>query len=122
MSQLKLHKSLYVLGGQDSSAFLRWPGVTTREQAMQEARLRRGPVFRVPPFLIWNLTVLGLIFALLSPSSPSFAATPVSASIVVDAASGQVLSESNADLPTYPASLTKMMTLYLTFEALQKSK
>jgi D-alanyl-D-alanine carboxypeptidase len=89
---------------------------------MQEARLRRGPVFGIPAFLIWNLAIFGLVFALLSPSSPSFAATPVSASIVVDAASGQVLSESNADLPTYPASLTKMMTLYLTFEALQKGK
>jgi D-alanyl-D-alanine carboxypeptidase len=50
------------------------------------------------------------------------AAVPVSASIVVDAASGQVLSQSNADMPTYPASLTKMMTLYLIFEALQKGK
>jgi D-alanyl-D-alanine carboxypeptidase len=58
----------------------------------------------------------------LSPLSPSFAATPINESIVVDAASGQVLSESNADIPTYPASLTKMMTLYLTFEALQKGK
>jgi D-alanyl-D-alanine carboxypeptidase len=58
----------------------------------------------------------------LSPLSPSFAAIPISASIVVDAASGQVLSQSNADMPTYPASLTKMMTLYLTFEALQKGK
>lgn len=89
---------------------------------MQEARLRRGPVWGIPGFLTWGLPVLGLIFALLSPISASVAATPVSASIVVDAATGQVLSESNADLPAYPASLTKMMTLYLTFEALQKGK
>ena len=40
-------------------------------------------------------------------------------SIVIDAQTGQVLSEYNADSPNYPASLTKMMTLYLTFEALQ---
>jgi D-alanyl-D-alanine carboxypeptidase len=39
-------------------------------------------------------------------------------SIVIDAETGRVLSEMNADAITYPASLTKMMTLYLTFEAL----
>ncbi len=72
--------------------------------------------------LVWSLTWLGLIFAFMSTSSQGLAAAPVSASIVVDEASGQVLSESNADVLTYPASLTKMMTLYLTFEALQKDK
>ena len=40
-------------------------------------------------------------------------------SIVVDAASGDVLEEVNPDEPRHPASLTKMMTLYLTFEALR---
>jgi D-alanyl-D-alanine carboxypeptidase len=46
----------------------------------------------------------------------------VQASIVVDAASGEVLSASNADTSTYPASLTKMMTLYLLFEAMQDGR
>ncbi|HEY3919026.1 MAG TPA: D-alanyl-D-alanine carboxypeptidase family protein [Stellaceae bacterium] len=40
-------------------------------------------------------------------------------SIIIDAQSGQVVSEYNADSLNYPASLTKMMTLYLTFEALE---
>jgi D-alanyl-D-alanine carboxypeptidase len=40
-------------------------------------------------------------------------------SIVVDATTGDVLEEVNADQPRHPASLTKMMTLYLTFEALR---
>src|ERR1700735_407217 len=40
-------------------------------------------------------------------------------SIIVDATSGDVLEEVNADQPRHPASLTKMMTLYLTFEALR---
>jgi D-alanyl-D-alanine carboxypeptidase len=40
-------------------------------------------------------------------------------SIVVDAGSGDVLEDVNADEPRHPASLTKMMTLYLTFEALR---
>ena len=41
------------------------------------------------------------------------------ASIVVDAASGDVLSAVNTDEYRYPASLTKMMTLYMLFEALR---
>ncbi len=41
------------------------------------------------------------------------------ADIVVDAATGQVLATNQADAPRYPASLTKLMTLYLTFEALR---
>ncbi|WP_428493540.1 D-alanyl-D-alanine carboxypeptidase family protein [Rhodopila sp.] len=40
-------------------------------------------------------------------------------SIVVDANNGDVLEDVNADQPRHPASLTKMMTLYLTFEALR---
>ncbi|HKP22766.1 MAG TPA: serine hydrolase [Dongiaceae bacterium] len=49
-------------------------------------------------------------------------ARPVQSSIVVDAATGEVLSASNADTSTYPASLTKMMTLYLLFEAMQDGR
>lgn len=42
------------------------------------------------------------------------------ASIVVDYDTGRVLHETNADTRNYPASLTKMMTLYLAFEALER--
>ncbi|HEY2540583.1 MAG TPA: D-alanyl-D-alanine carboxypeptidase family protein [Stellaceae bacterium] len=51
-----------------------------------------------------------------------FAPSPTAESIVLDADTGRVLSESNADAITYPASLTKMMTLYLTFEALNTGR
>jgi D-alanyl-D-alanine carboxypeptidase len=43
---------------------------------------------------------------------------PPYASIVVDANSGKVMQATNADSPRHPASLTKMMTLYLLFERL----
>jgi len=43
---------------------------------------------------------------------------PPPASIVVDANSGAVMQASNADSPRHPASLTKIMTLYLLFERL----
>ena len=42
--------------------------------------------------------------------------------LVVDAQTGEVLYEKNADAIRYPASLTKMMTLYLTFDALKSGK
>ena len=48
--------------------------------------------------------------------------SPIGESIVLDADTGRVLNESNADAITYPASLTKMMTLYLTFEALNTGR
>jgi D-alanyl-D-alanine carboxypeptidase len=47
---------------------------------------------------------------------------PVYEAIVLDAETGQVLRELNPDAITYPASLTKMMTLYLTFEALNQGR
>ena len=40
-------------------------------------------------------------------------------SIVVQADTGTVLSAVNPDEPRYPASLTKLMTLYMVFEALR---
>lgn len=43
-------------------------------------------------------------------------------SIVVDADTGRVLHEVNADIASPPASLTKMMTLYMLFDALKKGE
>ena len=39
--------------------------------------------------------------------------------IVVDAGSGAVLLHENADQPWYPASVTKLMTAYVTFQAIR---
>lgn len=44
------------------------------------------------------------------------------ASIVIEADTGRVLHAVNADTRNYPASLTKMMTLFMTFEALRAKK
>ncbi|MCO6186119.1 D-alanyl-D-alanine carboxypeptidase [Rhizobium sp. L1K21] len=44
------------------------------------------------------------------------------AGIVIDVNSGKVLYSSSADSKRYPASLTKMMTLYLVFEALEQGR
>lgn len=50
-------------------------------------------------------------------SVPAKAST---SSIIIDADSGEILSSSAADQLRYPASLTKVMTLYITFDALEK--
>ena len=44
------------------------------------------------------------------------------AALVINANSGQVLHQVRADAIRFPASLTKMMTMYLVFEALQRGK
>jgi D-alanyl-D-alanine carboxypeptidase len=44
------------------------------------------------------------------------------AALVVDGATGKALYARNADLPRHPASLTKMMTLYLLFDALKAGR
>lgn len=57
----------------------------------------------------------------LAVSAP-LAALAGSASLILDARTGKVLASENADTLNHPASLTKMMTLYLTFEALKRGK
>lgn len=44
------------------------------------------------------------------------------ASIVLDAETGEVLHSVNADTRNHPASLTKIMTLYMMFDAIEKKK
>lgn len=47
---------------------------------------------------------------------------PRYAAIIMNPATGEIYHQKNADERRYPASLTKMMTLYLLFEALEKKK
>lgn len=63
-----------------------------------------------------GLLALVLLFSLSSQAR----ANPRYAAIVIDAETGAVLHAANADASRYPASLTKMMTLYLLFEAMEK--
>ncbi|QTF92992.1 D-alanyl-D-alanine carboxypeptidase [Halomonas sp. BM-2019] len=59
------------------------------------------------------LACLAIVMANTAQANPRYAA------IVVDVESGEVLHAANADETRYPASLTKMMTLYLLFEQLE---
>ncbi|MDN5785682.1 serine hydrolase [Pseudorhodobacter sp.] len=44
------------------------------------------------------------------------------AAVVIDARSGETLYESNGDARLHPASLTKMLTLYITFDAIRRGE
>ena len=59
------------------------------------------------------------LLAILAYTGEAYAKRTTS-SIVIDALSGEVISQYNADELRYPASLTKLMTLYLTFNALER--
>lgn len=84
-----------------------WGGVTARRHA-------RGT------WLAGGLGI-GLFLALFMAASPAVAQIDSSryAEIVIVARTGQVLSATDPDAERIPASLTKMMTLYMTFEALR---
>ncbi|MGE4352251.1 MAG: serine hydrolase [Bdellovibrionales bacterium] len=47
------------------------------------------------------------------------ASPPPYSDIVIDAQTGEILHEQNASSSRYPASLTKMLTLYVVFEAIE---
>jgi D-alanyl-D-alanine carboxypeptidase (penicillin-binding protein 5/6) len=57
---------------------------------------------------------------LVTPAAPTAAEAPVA--LLVDLGSGQVLHARNPDRRFMPASLTKVMTLYLAFELIQQGK
>ena len=67
--------------------------------------------------LINNVLLTFLI--LINISSNLFAKK---AAIIVDYETSEVLFEKNADTKNYPASLTKIMTLYIIFDELERKK
>lgn len=68
---------------------------------------------------IWQLMLVSIL-VIGAPSAAT--ANAKYAGIVVDAKTGRTLYADHADALRYPASLTKMMTLYLTFDALKSRR
>ena len=69
-----------------------------------------------------RLTTAGLAAALgwtIGFAAPQAEARKYS-SIVIDAATGEVLHQDSADAKVFPASLTKVMTLYMVFDAIER--
>lgn len=82
---------------------------------------RRIGVALLPAILI-AMACVGPVRSAPPPPPPSFLGSERYASIVVDGDSGRVLAATNADHTLYPASLTKIMTLYMAFEALKRGE
>lgn len=76
-------------------------------------RLSRGRLGR-------SLALIGAL-ALGTPAlAQNLQDTPARAALVLDLSSGAMLLEKNADEPLPPASMLKLMTLYMVFEALER--
>lgn len=76
--------------------------------------MRLGALARYGLFLL-ALTLLAVLPPLRADSAPY-------AAMVIDARDGRVLHARNADTRLHPASLTKMMTLYIAFEAVKNGE
>ncbi|MBB5074023.1 D-alanyl-D-alanine carboxypeptidase/D-alanyl-D-alanine carboxypeptidase (penicillin-binding protein 5/6) [Bartonella callosciuri] len=71
---------------------------------------------------------VAIVFVILALSYSWASATPPGAypdkyaAIIIDANTGKILFQANSTLKRYPASLTKMMTLYMLFEAMHMGR
>ncbi len=63
-----------------------------------------------------------IVFAFLMLFAPVAVVAAPYAAMVMDARSGEVLHSRNADTRLHPASLTKMMTLYVVFDAIERGE
>ena len=69
---------------------------------------------------LWGL--LSVVLMTLILLTPMVARAAPYAAMVMDARTGKVLHSANADTRLHPASLTKMMTLYIAFEAVERGE
>ena len=69
------------------------------------------------PSLNWLILAAGLVIAAISPR-----AAGAEALLVVEADTGKVLQAENATYPWYPASVTKLMTAYVTLKAVKDGR
>jgi D-alanyl-D-alanine carboxypeptidase (penicillin-binding protein 5/6) len=66
--------------------------------------------------------LLAAILSLAQAGVASALDTPARAAIAIDLESGATLMEKDADRPLPPASMSKLMTLYMVFEALEEGR
>lgn len=86
-----------------------------RPRAAWEPTMRRAN-FTARHMIYAALAMFAVLGAALQPAEAKYA------SYVVDADTGEVLHATNEDTRNYPASLTKMMTLYLVFDRLKQKR
>lgn len=88
---------------------------TSRPIARAEAR-RRSPL-RSPLGI-----GLAALLALCTAATTASAAPPAGAYLLFDARTGEVLTKKNADQAWYPASITKLMTTWVTLQAIRAGR
>jgi D-alanyl-D-alanine carboxypeptidase len=71
--------------------------------------------FPTRPFRLTFAVMTALVLAVAAQAAPY-------AAFVMDARTGEVIHAENADTPLHPASLTKMMTLYIAFQAIARGE
>ena len=72
-------------------------------------------------FLIATIVLAACSSTVPLPAKAAFE-TPATAAYLYDVSTGTVLFEKNADVPLPPASMSKLMTLYMLFEALRDGR
>jgi D-alanyl-D-alanine carboxypeptidase len=77
-------------------------------------KVRRSQPARFGLFILAALWLFVLV--------PMSAKAAPYAAYVIDARTGEVLHSTNAETPLHPASLTKMMTLYIAFQAIERGE
>ena len=74
---------------------------------------------QLKPYSFWVFIITAIWMVIILPLSAL--AAPYAA-LVMDARTGKTLHSNNADTRLHPASLTKMMTLYIAFEAIENGE
>jgi D-alanyl-D-alanine carboxypeptidase len=80
-------------------------------------------VYQFPRLSLWRIAAaLFISFLVLAPAVADAKVPRAYAGIVLDAKTGKVLYSSDADEYRYPASITKVMTLYILFQELNAGR
>ena len=70
----------------------------------------------IPQGMVFIAAIFSFVLAPIASTAAPYAA------LVMDARNGEVLHAENADTRLHPASLTKMMTLYIAFQAIERGE
>src|SRR5262245_28854857 len=84
---------------------------------MHQARRRQTRTRPLHPCKVFSLIVGAALAISLAPTSAS-----AEAFVLIEAESGKVLQAENATYPWYPASVTKLMTAYVTLKAVKEGR
>jgi len=105
---------------------LPFPATTTLSTAITGLRAQFGstrhPFSRFRRIFACFIIAFTVVMAQIVMAQNPAQANPRYAAFVMDAATGEVLHARYADKHLYPASLTKMMTLYMVFQALDRGE